>query len=90
MNKKLLAIMACLCMLLVCVGALIACNEECEHNFVDGVCTKCNEPDPDYVQPKIDYDMSGVKFHCFLLRYNISFSFCFFIFKNFLNQIIYH
>lgn len=62
MNKKLLAILACVCMLLVCVGALIACNEKCEHNFVDGVCTKCNEPDPDYVQPKIDYDMSGVKF----------------------------
>ncbi len=25
--------------------------EDCEHNYVDGVCTECGEEDPDYVAP---------------------------------------
>ena len=38
-------------------GVLLTVSEpkECAHNFVDGVCTKCSEPDPDYVAPANDY-----------------------------------
>lgn len=62
MKKKILVFLSCVCILLVCVCAIIACRNECAHNYENGVCTKCNEPDPNYTQPKIDYDMSGVKF----------------------------
>lgn len=27
---------------------------ECEHNYVDGVCTKCDEADPNYVPPTVE------------------------------------
>ena len=27
---------------------------ECEHDFVDGYCTKCQEPDPNYVPPTVE------------------------------------
>lgn len=29
-------------------------EEECEHDFVDGVCTKCKAPDPNYVPPTVE------------------------------------
>ena len=29
--------------------------EECDHDFVDGTCTKCGEADPDYI-PECDHD----------------------------------
>lgn len=29
-------------------------EEECEHNFVDGICTKCKEADPNYVPPTVE------------------------------------
>ena len=42
--------------LLLCVliaAVFVACKDDsaCEHNYVDGVCTKCNEPQPGYVAP---------------------------------------
>lgn len=44
-------IMLLLCALIAVV--FVACNDNpaCEHNYVDGVCTKCNEPQPGYVAP---------------------------------------
>ena len=36
--------------LVVLVLSFTACGETpCEHNYVNGVCTKCNETDPNYV-----------------------------------------
>lgn len=29
---------------------------ECEHDYVDGTCTKCGEADPDYVAPECQHD----------------------------------
>lgn len=50
MKKKLT--IALLLLVLVLSLAFAACQpEECQHNFVDGVCTECDEPDPDYSAP---------------------------------------
>lgn len=45
-TKKLLVIVALAIMLTLCV-CLAAC-QTCQHNFADGVCTKCGQADPDY------------------------------------------
>ncbi len=44
--KKTLALLLALVLCFSAV-ALIACNK-CDHNFVDGVCTKCGDKDPNY------------------------------------------
>ena len=46
--------------LVVLVLSFTACGKKpCEHNYVDGVCTKCNEADPNYV-PHTHYYVNGV------------------------------
>ena len=32
---------------------------ECDHTFVDGFCTKCGEPDPDYVPEYVNLDITA-------------------------------
>jgi len=61
MNKKIFAILCCVALLAVCVVALVAC--ECDHEFVDGVCTKCGAVNP-------DYDMTAIKFENKTVTYN--------------------
>ena len=48
---KLLALVLALMLCFTCV--LTACGEKdpCEHNFVEGECTKCGEEDPNYTPP---------------------------------------
>lgn len=66
--KKLLAIMLALVLCLSCV-ALIAC-EKCEHEYKDGVCTKCGEKDPDYkpgpVEPDVEIPVADGKLTVYL------------------------
>ena len=47
--KKYLALTLAVLMALTCV-ALVACGDPCKdgHNFVEGVCTRCEAADPDY------------------------------------------
>ena len=54
MKKRLLAILLAL-VLCFSAFALIACNN-CEHDFVNGECTKCGEKDPNY-KPGGDADV---------------------------------
>ncbi len=54
MKKKIILIL--LVALLALSLVLAACQEECEHNFANGVCTKCGDKDPNYVQPIPDPD----------------------------------
>lgn len=50
--SKVLLLLLVLCFVFGCVSA---CEKICEHTFVDGKCTKCNEPDPDYKAEQVDY-----------------------------------
>lgn len=49
MKKRILLI--ALAVVLVLALALAACTEPCEHDYQNGVCTKCGEADPNYVAP---------------------------------------
>ncbi len=46
MKKRLILIV--LAVVLVLALTLAACTEPCEHDYQNGVCTKCGEKDPDY------------------------------------------
>lgn len=49
MKKRFLLI--ALAVVLVLALTLTACADTCEHDYVDGVCTKCGEKDPNYEPP---------------------------------------
>ncbi len=52
MNKKFRTMLTIVLafVMAACITSFVACGyNQCKHNYVDGVCTFCNEPDPDYV-----------------------------------------
>ena len=53
MNKlsKLLILLSVIAMLVGCFAACGPTEEPCEHTYENGVCTKCQEEDPNYVPP---------------------------------------
>lgn len=51
--KKIIRLLSVLLILCLTIGVLAACKpDECEHEYKNGVCIKCNEKDPNY-SPKI-------------------------------------
>lgn len=50
MKKRILLVV--LAVVLVLALTLAACTEPCEHEFENGVCTKCGEKDPNYEPPE--------------------------------------